>query len=264
MHRRRFLFNCLTVPAGLLTIPSLPGLLAEDDVQVANLETTPLGPALKIARTSLAKFDAVSDYEADFVKRELFGKKLKDASIRVKVRQQPFSVYMRFGKPHEGREVIFVEGANGGMLLAHESGLKSIVGTLSLDPEAKRAMEDNHHPITRFGMKNLLQGVIAQWETDTLIDGVQVAYFPKATVGEVACKAIETKHPAPVKGAVFHVTRLYIEAESGLPIRVQQYNFPRKSGDELELHEEYTYLKVKTNVGLTDLDFDVTNPNYNY
>jgi hypothetical protein len=39
---------------------------------------------------------------------------------------------------------------------------------------------------------------------------------------------------------------------------------PKRSGGEPELHEEYTYLNVKTNVGLKDIDFDVSNPKYNF
>ncbi len=35
-------------------------------------------------------------------------------------------------------------------------------------------------------------------------------------------------------------------------------------GGQPQLLEEYTYLNVKLNVGLTDADFDDKNPEYNF
>jgi len=42
------------------------------------------------------------------------------------------------------------------------------------------------------------------------------------------------------------------------------YDWPTTPGGEAPLIEEYTYYNVKLNVGLTDLDFDKTNPAYNF
>lgn len=268
MNRRRFFYSCAAVTGGLLSSCALTSLPAGEPVRIASnaaaVESSKLGPAIKIARTSLEKLSEVKDYEATFIKKERFGRKLVEIPIHVKVRHEPFSVYMHFGKPHEGREVIYVAGKNEGRLLAHETGLKSIVGTLSLETDSRRAMEDNHYPITRFGMLNILESVIEQWEHDALLPGADVAFYPKATVGNVACKAIETKFPSPVPGASFQTTRLYLDAETGFPVRVQQYNFPRKSGRAPQLHEEYTFLSIKSDVGLNDADFDVNNPEYDF
>lgn len=268
MNRRRFLNSCAAVTGGLLSAGGLMSLRADEPVRIvsnaAAIEASKLGPAIKIARSSLEKLSELKDYEATFIKKERFGRKVIETPIRVKVRHEPFSVYMHFGKPHEGREVIFVAGKNDGRLLAHETGLKSIVGTLSLETDSRRAMEGNHYPITRFGMFNILESVIEQWEHDALLPGADVAFYPKATVGNAACKAIETKFLSHVQGASFQTTRLYLDAETGFPVRVQQYNFPRRSGRQPELHEEYTFLSIKTNVGLTNADFDINNPEYDF
>jgi hypothetical protein len=166
----------------LLTAGSFSSLNADDPVRIASnaaaIESSKLGPAIRIARSSLEKLSSVSDYEATFIKKERFGRKVVETPILVKVRHEPFSVYMHFGKPHEGRDVINVEGKNEGRLLAHESGLKSLVGTLSLETDGRRAMEDNHYPITRFGMMFILESVVEQWDTDALLPGVDVAYYP--------------------------------------------------------------------------------------
>ena len=47
-----------------------------------------------------------------------------------------------------------------------------------------------------------------------------------------------------------------------MPIRYAAYGFPPKEGEELPVIEEYTYLNLKLNVGLTDADFDHTNKQY--
>jgi len=91
-----------------------------------------------------------------------------------------------------------------------------------------------------------------------------VKNFPNARLfgGEVEAKAIESRHPQPRKQFKFHMTRLYIDKQSNLPIRLEQYGFPQKADAPPPIVEEYTYSKLKTNVGLSDRDFDPKNPNY--
>ena len=60
------------------------------------------------------------------------------------------------------------------------------------------------------------------------------------------------------------MTRLYINKADGLPARVEQFGFPAKSGDAAPIVEQYTFMNVKTNVGLSDVDFDENNPKYDF
>lgn len=56
-----------------------------------------------------------------------------------------------------------------------------------------------------------------------------------------------------------------MDDEYNLPIRYEAYDWPR-NGDSVsqdDLLEEYTYVNLKTNVGLSDRDFDPANSNYN-
>ncbi len=52
--------------------------------------------------------------------------------------------------------------------------------------------------------------------------------------------------------------------ELNVPIRYESYDWPTEKGGEPILVEEYTYLNLKLNNGLTDLDFDVNNPKYQF
>ena len=49
-----------------------------------------------------------------------------------------------------------------------------------------------------------------------------------------------------------------------MPIRYESWSWPTTADGPPVLEEEYTYLRVATNVGLTDIDFDISNPAYNF
>lgn len=224
----------------------------------------PLTPALGHARVCLEKAEAMPAYETTFVKREVVGKSLINQQIRMKVRHDPFSVYMYFENPHEGREVIFVEGRNNNNLLAHETGLAGLIGTLELSPTGSQVMSENRYPITQAGIANMVRAVIAQWEEELKFGETEVKYYKDAKVGEFTCKVIESIHPQPRRQFKFHITRLWIDDVTGLPVRVQQFGFPTSTDAKPPVIEDYTFSNIKPDVRLTDKDFDVRNPNYKF
>lgn len=224
----------------------------------------PLQPVLKLARESRDALTRVKDYTAVFAKRELIGKKFVSQTMDMKVRHEPFAVYLQFQNPHKGREVLYVEGGNSGNLLVHEEGIKKIAGTLALPPTSPDAMEENRYPITKIGMQKLLDTIIAQWEAESQFGETKVQYFPNAKLGELACVVIESSHPQPRRQFRFQKTRLYLDKETRLPVRVEQYAFPERPGEEPLQVEQYTYSNLRTNVGLTPRDFDPRNPNYRF
>ena len=63
---------------------------------------------------------------------------------------------------------------------------------------------------------------------------------------------IESVHPRKHPHFLFHMVRLYIDHEHGLPIRFEAYDWPKHPGAGPELVEEYTYLNLRTNVGLRE------------
>jgi hypothetical protein len=113
------------------------------------------------------------------------------------------------------------------------------------------------------GMTKLLDTLIEQWTTELKVPGCEVKSYPQAKVGNIECKMIETTHPKEIAGVRFHRTRLYIDKTTNLPVRVEQYGFPKKGG-EAPLIEEYSYTNIKTDAKLTDLDFDTKNSAYNF
>lgn len=224
----------------------------------------PLAPALKVARECRKTAEKVKDFEAAFSKRDVVNEQVFAHTMLVKFRAEPFSVYLRFAGQHEGREVIYVDGRNDNKLLAHETGLARLVGTIALDPLSPQAMSESRHPITNMGLTNLAEGIIRQWEAEAQYGEIEVKYYPNAKLRGMDCKVIESSHPHPRRQFKFHKTRLFIDKATNLPVRVEQYGFPAATGEKPPLLEEYTYWNIRPNVGLTDRDFDPKNPKYGF
>lgn len=225
---------------------------------------SPLTPALAQARATLDALKKINDYSATFFKDELVGRSRVVQQMTLKIREEPFSVYLRFQKELDGREVIYVDGKNEGKLLVHGSGIESIVGTLKLAPDHKKIMEENRYPFTMIGMRNLMKTLIGQWEKELPQSDLAVKMFPNAKIGNVECKVFESTRAKKTGDGQFHVTRLYTDKTSQLPVRVEQLDFPAKAGDQPAVLEQYTYMDLKTNVGLGDIDFDTKNKAYKY
>lgn len=249
------------VLAGLGLAITAPQCLQADEVKTTE---HPLAPALRHAKACLEKTREMKGYECTFSKKEVVGNEMISQTMTMKVRHEPFSVYMKFMEPSAGREVIYVQGRNDNKLLVHETGFKSLVGTLQLAPEDSLVMAENRYPITKAGIVNMLETVIAQWEEESKYGETDVKYFEDAKVGEYTCRVIESSHPQPRKQFRFQMTRLWIDEKSGLAIRVQQFGFPRKKDQKSPVIEDYTFNAIKPEVRLTDRDFDTRNPNYNY
>lgn len=247
----------------LVAAIALPGTClgqAEGKTESARREH-PLKPALRIARTAHDKVKQLGGYQADLIKKEVVGRTAVTQKLRMKVRHKPFSVYLYFHEPARGREVIYVQGRNNGQLLAHETGIKSLVGTVRLAPTSATAMDGNKYPITKIGMEKMIGEIIKQWETESRYGETTVKYYNNAKIGKIACRVIESSHPQKRRQFPFKTTRLWIEKATGLPIRAEQFGF--STGKPLML-EQYTYLNVKTNLRMTDRDFDEKNPKYSF
>ena len=244
---------CLTA---LLIVALAPLSRAADRVAVkpSNTRSGALKQALKIAGESRAALQTVKTYSATFSKKEVVGKKMIEQTMQLKMRHKPFSVYLKFAKPHRGREVIYVDGHNDGKLVVNLGGtLGKILGLRKLEPDNKLVMKENRYPITDIGLLRMLETVVQRWEK--LPRNSKVRYFPKAKLGKKSVRVIQVIHPKRSAGNPFHMTRLYIDNQTRLPIRVQQYGFPRKSGGKPPLIEEYTYSNVKLDKKLRDSDF---------
>lgn len=203
-------------------------------------------------------YSKVRDYTVTLVRRErVKGKLLPQETMQVKFRK-PYSTYIRWtGSVYKGREALYVRGKHGNKLRAHQGSFPDV--TVDLDPRGSLAMKGNRHPITEGSLGDLIglltrdlkraesrpqDGAIIKDLGESDQRGDRVRCFD-------AVFTVADGYYAPhVKICMFTAT--------ALPSRVQVWDARE------QLLEDYEYRDLKTNVGLRDLDFDSTNPKYNF
>ncbi len=219
--------------------------------------------ARQALKSALATVESHDDYVAKFTKRERIGDTLRPAEvIRLKVRHEPFAVYMRFLEPEgtAGQQAIYADGHHDNLLVAHGAGFRRVFGTFRIDPTSSLATSENRHPITSVGIRNLLKKILANPDLETGL--LQVAH----TSSEIAGRPVELWQftlEEPTRGQEVHLSRLAIDKQWNVPVKFSAYGFP--SDDQRPpLLEEYLYEDFQFDAGLTNTDFDPTNPNYDF
>ena len=223
----------------------------------------PLMPALRVAQNGLASIDAnIQDYSAVLYKQERIDGTLQDQEVAyVKIRHNPFSVYMFFVSPNKGREALYNQPMDGtiGKLVAMDCGFKRRLGKFELDPMGRLAMRGQKYPIMKLGVRNLTSELIEVATNDSKFGECEVRTAPSKINGRDVT-LIEVTHPVPRQNFRFHKAEVFIDNELKVPIRYAAYMWPEKPGEQPPLEEAYTYLNIKVNNGFTDADFDKENP----
>ncbi len=140
--------------------------------------THPLDSVLRIAKVSMETHKRNHrDFRAMVRKRERIGKELgPESRMEIKLRyrdedpqtgQRRMDVYLKFIEPKSqaGREVIWQEGLNDGLMVVHEAGFLNIT-RLELSPTSKLAMLGNRYPISDIGIERLLAKLLFKGNRD--------------------------------------------------------------------------------------------------
>ena len=251
--------------------PSTPTTAAQNDCGSTHVggNASPLFPLLQEAKQMIADMEKnVRDYSAVLVKRERLGDKLSDCQCTfLKIRHKPLSVFLHFLAPEnsKGEEAIYVEGQNDNKILGHTTGITGkLVGTLALDPNGMIPMQGQRYPITEIGILNMTRRMAAFAEKNLHSFRGTVQVLRSVKVNDRDCTRIRIVHPVEHPEVRSFLVQVHIDNQLHMPIRYEAYAWLRKPDVEPELVEEYTYLQVKLNSGLTDADFDPRNPNYGF
>lgn len=226
---------------------------------------TPLDFALLLLEEAHHRIHAVNDYSAEFLQQERIGGVLGEPNrIRLKVRHQPFSVYMGWIEPNEGREVIYVDGRDDNRLLAHEGGWKRLlVPMVRLDPFGTQAMKTSRHPITEVGIAYLTDRILEDRRREQSIPTVEVSYREERMRNGRTCWRFEHVHTVYDETQYSRVV-FGIDKELGVPVWCETYDWPAGANSQGEMLESYYYGDLQFDVGMTDQDFDVDNPGYGF
>lgn len=287
IERRQFvtIMGSLAATCGAGSILGQENTIVEPVHRVANAANSlepasakPLDRALQIARDGLTGSRAnINDYTALMVKREQIGGALSEHQfMHAKVRNrkvidgkivQPLSVYLKYLKPTsmKGREVIYVEDKNDGNLVAHEGGFKGrFLPTVTIPPDGMLAMRGQRYPITEIGVENLIVQLLERGKTAKKFSDAQCEFRKNARIKDRACTVFQMTLPTKQPELDFYQAQVFIDDQFNVPIRYIAYDWPIREGAPLQVLEEYNYLNMKVNVGLTDADFDRNNKAYGF
>ena len=227
---------------------------------------------LLLLEKGYAQFSKFSDYTATFFKRERVDGILGDGQIvNIKVRHEPFSIYMKWVVGDRGREVLYVDGENDGKLLVKKGGFAGrLLGALKLDPDGSLAMKESRHPVTRAGLLNLVGELIKHRRKEVLLeDGFHCVMLDNQEVNQRPCYGFILEFDDRTVSRIYRKSVLYLDKELLVPLHLQNYTWPEKEGetdaqklDEETIIEHYTFSNIKLNQNLADLDFDRANENY--
>lgn len=236
-----------------------------------NWEKHPLARALSFAAAHHAFIDEkVTDFSCVLAKRERINGRLRDYEyLRTNVRREqlsgdsaaPFSVYAEFLAPKKllGRKVLFVTGRNDDKMLVRNGGTRFGHVIVNISPTSDAALRESRYPITELGLDNVVNRLIDQARHDIIADpeakNTKVVFYLNAEIDGRACTHIQVTHPEEDDIFGFHQANIYVDDELHVPLRVESYTWPKAEGEPALLTEEYTYMKLKLNVGLTDSDF---------
>jgi hypothetical protein len=254
-------FLALSVVGGLSPPPALPAATPPAPRElgaVAVNTSSPLDEPLRLLEEARKRYAEVTDYSCVLVMRErLDGHLGEDQVVSLKVRTQPFSVYMCWQKPAAlvGQEACYVAGRNSGKMRGKAAGLLGAVGFVSLDPDDPRARATSRHSITEAGIGNLLERYRAAWQEERARGNTEVK-MAEYEYNKRRCVRVESTRVGSRDGATCHRSVIYFDKETHLPIRVECYDWPSAAGERGELLECYSYVNLRLNVGLGDDTFD--------
>lgn len=252
-----------------------------DSISMELIESAdhPMDPLLTMADRGLKIVDSrYRDYSAKMVTQVRTGKTLHDENVMsLKLRHPrnesesdsaanvPFSIYTRFLKPKakSGQEAIWVEGRDDDKILGHGTGLLN-VKVVRLDPEGQFAMSGNRYPIYEIGFRNLVTKMKQFGENDRQYDECEVKIDRNVLVDDRPCTVITVIHPVQRDHFEYHIAKIYIDDEYEIPTGYEGYLWPETEGGEPVLLERYFYIDLKLNCDFEDIDFDITNPDYDY
>jgi hypothetical protein len=245
-------------------IPPVPQEVVIEASQAATVDT-----ALKMMQDAIERLDAVKDYRCTYLRDEFIDGKLHENHLHLAIRHTPFSVRMEWLAPKEktGRVTNYVTGRNDGKMIVKEPVIKGLPPIkLHLDPDESKKRKESRHVITEAGLRNAMERCYQRWEKDrgygvtqvTLQDAELIVALPEHEV-TLICQCVALTRPLEPdqrQNYDFYRVSVFFDKATGLPVRFETYDWPEPGHDVGRLVERYTYLDVRSNVGLKDADFE--------
>jgi len=276
-----------TLVTAMLPVPAIAGGESSEDAS-ADSSQSPEEIARERAQSRMAllmnilllekghrKLSAVSSYTSTFFKQEQVGGAMGGGQVmNVKIRHEPFSVYMKWLVGDKGRELLYVDGQNDGNMLVKVGGIKGrLLPCVKLDPNGAIAMREARHPVTDIGLLNLSRKIIRyrQHEADNGYADIRCQMLDGEEIDGRPCYCFILNYQNPETSETYRKSVQYVDKELLLPICIKNYGWPADDSetdlvklDEATIVEHYGYSNIQMDTQLADADFDRKNRSYRF
>jgi hypothetical protein len=222
----------------------------------AERASSPMDEPLRLIAQAHEAMKGVRDYSCTLIKRERIKGGLQPNNVIImKVRNQPFSVYMGWKAPDDlkDQEICYIAHRHKNTMRARSPGILGVAGFITVDLDDPRAKENSNHSPAEAGIGKLIERMANDWERDRQL-GQTTSQIAEYEYNKRRCLRVETTHPPrPGPPYISYRTVVYFDKENHLPIRLELYDWPRVGGAPTgDLIEVYSYVDLRLNVGLRD------------
>ena len=267
-----------------LVDPTMKG--ASDDGEDSQDESltreSSIEEVLSLAGEAMSTMESsLTDYSARFLKQERNDSGVLDEAtemsikvmprVRNETNDAPMRIYLKFLQPkvNAGREVIWGRDLYDGKMAVHETTLLLSWKTIWLDPTGMLAMAGQKFPIYELGLVRLVEQLIERGLKDAGNPDVSVTITKEHSFDGRTCELIQVRRSKPSDDSDdFSLAEVVYDPEQLLILSYRSFGWADSGGagktNELPLLESYEYLDLKTNIGLGESDFDVTNSSYGF
>jgi hypothetical protein len=213
------------------------------------------------------------DYTAQFVKQELVrGELLDEQEMEMKVRHQPFSIYLKWVTGEAGREVLYVDGVNNGRMIAHGGKWKARLPAVNLELSSNLALAESRHPITSAGLLHLAKTMLDVHKSDLETKRfARCEKLPDQVFDGRPCHTYLIEYIDPKVSEQYRKSISLIDKEWSIPVYTRNFGWLNNDApadpeehDAATLVEFYSYSNVKFRSNLVALDFDHANEEYRF
>jgi|GEM_PF-1291872 len=205
------------------------------------------------------------DFQGTLHKQERIGGVLGDPQeLRVKMRREPRAVYLNWGS-ESGKEILWRHGQDDGKLLLHPGGWKGrLTPVVRIAPDHKLVQALTRRPVEKIGLWNmghelhgrksaLHKSEISVTTSDcTGPDGRELQSF----------RILDSEQQG--EEDYDHITVVFVDRLWKIAVGCEVYGWPESEDAEPPMLESYFYSDIEFNVGLSDRDFDPSNPEYGF
>ncbi len=206
---------------------------------------------------TVAAYGKVDDLVCTFSTRERIRDEIVERKNMIFKFRKPAHFYMKMTEGEDkDTELIYVDGRYDNNIEVHLGGFWGFF-RIAVDPRGSLALKNHRHPVMDADVGHILDVVLTNYRKGKTDPQARITYEGLAAVD--GREAIHAKAVFPAgKGYYGHTVHIYVDREMMLPVMLTVY------GWNDEFLEEYRYEKVRVNVGLTDRDFDIENPEYRF